>query len=114
MIAELVVVDDISTSDQAEYYQDALKNAFARTRYEIRSPLARSKTQLTRRVEERTLSLNPQHAPGFFPIPEGSLFDKPRCRTLVLGTACNVVILRRIWRREPFCEFLFQLIPCKK
>jgi hypothetical protein len=65
------------------------------------------------RAKERTLSVNPQQGPDFFPISEGAVFGEPQCGAVVMIITRNVVIYGRIWRRKPFHTGLSRLIPCK-
>ena len=50
---------------------------------------------------ERTFSVKPQKRSSGFPFRENTASDKPLCVYLVVGTTRNVVVTRRIRRREP-------------
>jgi hypothetical protein len=56
--------------------------------------------------EERTFSVEPQKRTIRFPFGEDTSLEKPLRSLLAMGTTCNVVVNRRIRRREPFAKVL--------
>jgi hypothetical protein len=44
---------------------------------------------------------------------EDIAFNKPQGSTFVVGIACNVVIYRWIWGREPISKLFSNLIACE-
>jgi hypothetical protein len=55
---------------------------------------------------ERTFSVEPQKGTIGFPFGEDTSLEKPLRCLLAMGAAGNVVVNRRIWRRDPFAKVL--------
>jgi hypothetical protein len=53
---------------------------------------------------ERTFSMEPQKRTIGFPFGEDTSLEKPLRCLLAMGTTCDVVVNRRIRRREPFAK----------
>ena len=60
-----------------------------------------------------TFSVNPQQRSSRFPFLEDTSFEKPFRISLMVSATGDVVVNRRIWRREPFVKLLSQLVPCE-
>ena len=58
--------------------------------------------------------MNPQQGTGYLPFLKDVAVTEPLCRSLVLETACDVVICGRIGRGLPFSKALSQLPPCDR
>jgi hypothetical protein len=56
--------------------------------------------------EEHTFSVEPQKRTIRFPFGEDTSLEEPPCSLLAMGTTRNVVVNRRIRRREPFAKVL--------
>src|SRR6266702_2490240 len=56
--------------------------------------------------------MDPQEGSRYLLVLENALFKNPRGCSLMVGFACDVVICRRVRRREPFTNVLLYLIPC--
>jgi hypothetical protein len=50
--------------------------------------------------------VEPQEGTIGFPFGEDTSLEKPIRSLLAMGTTCNVVVNRRIRRREPFAKVL--------
>jgi hypothetical protein len=64
------------------------------------------------RAGERTFPMDPQQRTGLFPILEGSTLGEPHTGAFMMSITSSVVIYVWIWRLEPICEVLPELIPC--
>jgi hypothetical protein len=53
---------------------------------------------------KRTLSVEPQKRTIGYPFGEDTSLEKPLRSLLAMGTTCNVMVDRRIRRREPFAK----------
>ena len=62
---------------------------------------------------ERTFSVEPQKRGIGLPFGEDTPTDKPLRCLLVIGITGNIVVDRRIRRREPFEKVLAYLVPCE-
>ena len=76
-------------SDKPEY---ALPGA----RYEVAISSRRA-----RKVRKHTFSVKPQERTSGFPFGEDTTLEEPLSRSLVMSTTRNVVVSRRVRRREP-------------
>jgi hypothetical protein len=72
-----------------------------------------SATVALERSKERTFSVEPQKRPIGLPFSEDTPTEKPLRCFPVIGTTGDVVVYRRILRREPTAEVLAQLVPCE-
>ncbi len=84
---------------------------FDRDKPEYALPGARYKrwpsaTVAVERSGQRTLSVEPQKRPIGLPFGEHTPTEKPLGCFLVIGTTSNVVVNRRIRRREPIEKVL--------
>jgi hypothetical protein len=84
---------------------------FDRDKPEYALPGARCKRWISAAIAlemsgERTFSVDPQKRTVGFPVGEDTSLEKPLCSLLAMGTTCNVVVNRRIRRREPFAKVL--------
>ena len=61
----------------------------------------------------RTFSMNPKQRTCFFPLVKDASLKEPGCGSLVVSTACNVMVGGRVWWREPSVKALPQLISYK-
>ena len=58
--------------------------------------------------------MDPQERADQQPVLELRVSKEPLGRSLLVGLACIVVICRRVRRRKPFENVLFNLCPCGK
>jgi hypothetical protein len=84
---------------------------FDRDKPEYTLPGARYKRRSSAAVAlkmsgKRTFSVEPQKRTIGFPFGEDTSLEKPLGFLLAMGTACNIVVHRRIRRREPFAKVL--------
>jgi hypothetical protein len=84
---------------------------FDRDKPEYALPGARWKTWLSTAIAlenlgELTFSVEPQKRTIGSPFVEDTSLEKPLRPLLPMGTTCNVVVRRRIRRREPFAKVL--------
>jgi hypothetical protein len=84
---------------------------FDRDKPEYALPGARWKTWLSTTIapeilEELTFSVEPQKRTIGSPFVEDTSLEKPLRSLLAMGTTCDVVVSRRIRRREPFAKAL--------
>jgi hypothetical protein len=64
------------------------------------------------RKEDRTFPVDPQQGAVYPPFLKDVAVAEPLCRSLVLETACDVVICGGVRRRLPFSKALSQVSPC--
>jgi len=57
--------------------------------------------------------MNPKQRACFFPLPKDASLKEPGCSSLVVSTACNVMVGGRVRWREPSVEALPQLVSYK-
>jgi hypothetical protein len=84
---------------------------FDRDKPEYALPGARYKRWLSAAIAlemsgERTFSVEPQKRTIGSPFGEDTSLEKPLRSLLAMGTTRNIVVSRRIRRREPFAEVL--------
>ena len=58
----------------------------------------------------RTFPMNPKERTCRFPFAENAALKEPGCRLLVMSTARNVMVSRRIRWGEPFVDVFPQLV----
>ena len=57
----------------------------------------------------RTFSVNPKERTCCLPLLKDAPFKEPGCGSLVVSTACNVMVRGRVWWGEPSVKALPQL-----
>jgi hypothetical protein len=80
---------------------DLPKDSLAGTSYNAAINKCKGKAR-----EPRTLSTDPQERACLFPFIEDGALSEPFSSSAVVILPRSVVVLRRIWRREPISDFL--------
>ena len=109
IIADLIdYVNDVKPSNWDATYRRVLFPEPA-LRWRIRS------IQVQRHcLGEHTLPMDPQEGPSRFPFRRYVALQEPGCSSFMASLANEVMVCRRVWRREPKSDISLKLITCRQ